>query len=187
MSGFLWPCWLFGPKVPYSQSYGFSSSHVQMWELGNKKGWVTKNWCLWTVVLEKTPESPLDTKETKLVNLKGEQPWIFTGRTDGEVEPSVFWSSVANRQLIGKVPDAGKAWGQKRAWENEMAGWHHWCNEHELGQIPEGGEGQGGLACRSPWGHKESDTTWRLNGNKERGQLNTTWYPGFEPGTEKGY
>ena len=119
--------------------------------------------------MEKTPESPLDSKEIKPVNLKGNQPWIFTGSTDAEAEAPVFWSSDANRQLIGKVPDAGKDWGQKekKASEDEMAGWYRWWNEHELGQTPGDGEGQGGLECRSPWGHKELDTTWWLNNNYE--------------------
>ena len=126
-----------------------------------------KNWCLWTVVLEKTPESPLDSKEIKPVNLKGNQPWIVTGRTDAEAEAPVFWSSDANRRLIEKVPDAGKDWGQKgkRASEDETAERHHWCNEHELGQTPGDGEGQGGLACCSPLGRKESDMTGELNNN----------------------
>ena len=120
-----------------------------------------KNWCLGTVVLKKTPESPLDSKEIKPVNLKEDKPWTFTGMTDVEAEALVFWSSDANRQLIGKVPDAGKDWGQKkkRASEDEMAGQHHWCNEHELGKTLGDGEGQEGLACWSPWGRKELDTT----------------------------
>ena len=115
-------------------------------------------------VLEKTPESPSDSKEINPVNLKWDQPWIFTGRTDAEAEAPVFWSSDANRWLIGKVFDAGKDWGQeKRAPENEMAGQHHRCNEHELGQTPGDGEGQGGLACCSPWDHKELDMIGQLN------------------------
>ena len=100
------------------------SGHVQLWELDHKEGRMPKNWCLQTVVLEKTPESPLDSKEIKPVNLKGDQPWIFIGRTDAEAEAPVFWSSDANRQLTGKIPDAGKYWGQKekRVSEDEMAG-----------------------------------------------------------------
>ena len=95
---------------------------------------------LWTVVLEKTPESPLDSKEIKSVNLKGNQPWIHIGKTDAEAETPVFWSSDANNWLIEKVPDAGKDWGQKekRASEDEMAGWYHQCNGHELGQTSGG-------------------------------------------------
>ena len=141
------------------------NTHIPLCKLDCKEGRMPKKWCLRTVVLEKTPESPLDSKEIKPVNLKGDQPWIFTGRTDAEV--SVFWSSDSNRWLIGKVPDAGKDQGQKKkkASEDETAGQHHWCNEHELGQTPGNGEGQGDLACCSPWGCKESDTTGQLNNN----------------------
>ena len=116
------------------------------------------------MVLEKTPLSPSDSKEIKPVNLKGDQLRLFTGRTDAEAEAPVFWSSDAHRRLTGKVPDAGNG-GQKekRASEDEMAGRHHRCNERELGKTPGDGEGQGGLACCSPWGRKESDTTERLN------------------------
>ena len=119
-----------------------------MWELDHKESRVPKNWCLWTVVLEKTPENPLDSKEIRSVNLKGNQLWILVGRTDTEAEALIFWSSDANSWLIGKVPDAGKDWGQKekRASEDEMDGWHHWCNEHELGQTLGDGEGRMGLA-----------------------------------------
>ena len=133
-------------KDPYSQGYGLPSGHVQLSEPDHKEGKMPKNWCLWTVVLEKTPESPLDSKEIKLVNLKGDQPWIFTGRIDAEAEAPLFWSSDANRWLIGKVPSAGKDWGQKEkgVLEDEMAGWHHWRNEHELQQTLGDGEGQGG-------------------------------------------
>ena len=118
----------------------------------------TKNWWLQTVVLEKTPESPLDGKEIKSVNLKGDQPWIPFGRTDAEAP--VVWSSDANSQFTGKVPDAGKDWGQKekRASEDEMAEWHHRCNVHEFGQTSGDSEGQGVLVCCSPWGLKS--WTW---------------------------
>ena len=116
-----------------------------------------------------TLENPLDSKEMKPVSPKGNQPWLFTGRTDAEAEALVFWSFDVNRWLIGKVPDAEKDGGQKEKWvsEDKMAGWHHWCNEHELGQTPGDGEGQGGPACCSPWGHKESDTTRRLNNSNK--------------------
>ena len=135
-----------------------------MWELDHKEGRVPKNRCLRTVVLEKIPESLLDSKEIKPVNLNENQPWIITGRTGAEAKAPVFWSSDGNR-LIGKVPDAGKDWGQKekKASEDEMAGWHLRCNEHTLGQASGDGEGQGDLVCCSPWGRKESDTTERLN------------------------
>ena len=141
--------------------------HVWMWELDYKESWAPKNWYVWTVVLKKTLESPLDCKKIKPVNPKGNQSWIFTGRTDAGADATIFWSSDANRWLIGKVPDDGKGWGQKekRVSEGKMAGWHHWCNEHELGQTSGDGEGQGGLACCSLWSHKESHTTGRLNNN----------------------
>ena len=131
---------------------------------------MVNNWYLSSVVPEKTPQSPLDSKEIKPVNLKGDQPWIFTGRTDAEAEVPVFWSpDDANRWLIGKVPDAGKDGGlKKRASEDEMAGWYHWCNEHELRQTLGDGEGQGSLVCCSPWGHEESDITWWLNSNNKK-------------------
>ena len=137
-------------KGPYSQVYGLLSGHIQLWELDCKEGRMPKNWCHRTEVLEKTPESPLDSK-IKSVYLKGNQLWRFTGRTDAEAP--VFWSPDVIRLLIGKMPDAGKDLGQKekRASEDEMAGWHHWCNGHELGQILGDGEGQRGLACCSPW------------------------------------
>ena len=154
-------------KDLYSQGYGLPSSYVWLWELDRKEGRVPKNWCLGTVVLEKTPESPLDCKEIKPVNLKGNQPWIFVGRTDAEAETLVFWSLDANSWLIGKDPDAGKDWGQKekRASEDEMAGWHHRCKGHDLGQTLGDGEGQGGLVCCRPWGHKKLDTARWLNNN----------------------
>ena len=118
-------------KGLYRQGCGLPS-HIWLGELDHKEGRMPKNWFLWTVVLEKTPQSPLNSKEIKPVNLKGNEPWIFPGRTDAEAP--VFCSSDVNSQLIGKVPDAEKDWGQeKRASENKMAGWHHWCNEHELG------------------------------------------------------
>ena len=110
----------FADKGPYSQSYGFSSSHVQMWELDHKAGWVPKYWCFWTVVLEKTLETPLDCKEIKPVNPKGNQPWIFIGRTDAEAP--ILWPCNAKSWLTGKDPDAGKDWRQKEkeAAEDEM-------------------------------------------------------------------
>ena len=154
----------FANKGPYSQGYGVPSGHIQLWELYHEVR-MLKNSYLWTVVLEKTPENPLDSKEIKPVNLNEDQPWIGTGRTDAEAEAPVFWSSDVNSQLTGKVPDAGKDWGQKEkgASEDEMAGQHHWFNEHELDQTPGDGEGQGGLACCCLWGCKESDPTGQLN------------------------
>ena len=116
-----------------SQSYGFSSGHVWMWELDHEDSWAPKNWCLWTVVLEKTPESPLDCKEIQLVNLKGNQSWVFTGRTDAEAETPILWLLDVKNWLIWKDPDAGKdwRWEDKGMTEDEMVGWHHQLNEHE--------------------------------------------------------
>ena len=144
----------FANKGQYSQSHGFSSNHVWMWELDNKEGWAPKNRCLRTVVLEKTLESPLDSKETKPVNPKENQPWIFIGRTDGETP--ILWPPDVKSLLIAKDPDPGKGWGQeeKGVTEDEMFGWHHWLNGHEFEQIPKDSEGQGSLACCSSWGCK---------------------------------
>ena len=151
-----------------SQSYGFASSDVWMWDLDHKESLAPKSWCFWTVVLEKTLEIPLDCKEIKPVNIKGNQFWIFSGRTDVEAEAPILWPPDINSWLTGKDPDAGKDWRQKekRATEDEMAGWHRWFNGHELGQTLRDGEGQGGLTCCSPWGRKESDVTWLPNNNK---------------------
>ena len=120
-------------KSPSSQSYGFSSSHVWMWELDYKEGWVLKNWCFSIVVLEKTLESPLDCKEIQPVNLKGNQSWIFIGRTDAESETPILWPPDVKNQLIWKDPDAGKDWRQEKGTtEDEMGGWHHWRDGHEF-------------------------------------------------------
>ena len=100
-------------KGPYSQMYGFTSSQVWMWELDHKESWVLKNWCFWTVVLQKTLESPLDSKEIKPVNPKGNQPWIFFGRSDAEAEAPILWPPDVKSWLIGKDPDAGGDWRQK--------------------------------------------------------------------------
>ena len=134
-----------------------------MWELDYKQSWVPKNWCFWTVVLEKTLEHPLDCKEIKLVNPKGNQSWIFIGRTDAEA-PIVRPPDMKS-WFIRKDPNAGKDWRQeeKGTTEDEMVGWHHQLNGHEFEQALGVGDGQGSLACCSPWGHKESDMTERLN------------------------
>ena len=152
----------FANKGPSSQSYGFSSGHVWMWELDCEESWALKNWCFWTVVLEKTLENPLGCKEIKLVNCKGSQPWIFIGRTDAET--TIFWPPDEN-WLIWKEPDAGKDWRreEKGMTEDEMVGWHHRLDGHEFEQAPGVGDGQGSLACCSPWRHKDSDTTEWLN------------------------
>ena len=133
-----------------------------MWELDCEEGWVLKNWCLWTVVLEKTLESLLDCKEIQPVHSEGDQPWDFFERNEAKAETPVLWPPHANSWLIGKDSDAGRDWGQegKGTTEDEMAGWHHWLDGHE---SPGVGNGQGGLACCDSWGRKESDTTGRLN------------------------
>ena len=120
-----------------SQSYGFSSSHVWMWELDHEKGWALKNWCFRTVVLEKTLESPLDSKEIKPVDPKGNQPWILIGRTDAEAEAPILWLPDVKSRLIGKDPDAEKDRGQeeKGKSEDEMVEWHHWLNGHKCEQA----------------------------------------------------
>ena len=124
----------FADKGPSSQSYDFSSSHVQMWELDHKESWAPKNWCFWTVVLEKTLESPLDCKEIKQVNPKGDQSWVFIGKTDVEAETPNLWPPDAKNWLIWKDPDVGKDWRQEKKWttEDEMTGWHHWLNGHKF-------------------------------------------------------
>ena len=134
-----------------------------IWEIFIYIPW--RIWCFWTVVLEKTFEGPLDSKEIQSVNPKASQSWIFIGRTDAEAEAPIFWLLDVKRWLIGKDPDAGKDWRQdeKGTTENEMVGWHHWLNGHELDQALKVGDGQGGLACCSSRGRKESDTTERLN------------------------
>ena len=148
-----------------SQSHGFSSSHVWMWELDYKESWVLKKWCIWTVMLEKTLESPLDCDEIQLVHPKGNQSWIVIGRTDAEAETPVCWPPDAKNWLIWKNPDAGKDWRQEErgTTEDEMVGWHYRLNGHEFEQAWGVGDGQGNLVCCSLWGPKESDTTERLN------------------------
>ena len=153
----------FAHKGTASQSYSFSSSHVWMWALDHKKGWVLKNWCLQTVMWGKSLESPFDCKEIKLVNPKGNQSWIFTGRTDAEAETLTLWPPEGKNWLSGKDPDAGKDCRQeeKGKTEDEMVGWHHWLDGHEFEQALGVGNGQGSLC--SPWGWKELVTTEWLN------------------------
>ena len=147
----------FANRVPYSQSYGFSSSHVWMWELDHKEGWEPKNWCFLIVVLEKTLESPLDCKEINPkglipVNPKRNQPWTFIGRIDAKAP--ILWPPDAKSQFIGKDPDDGKDWKQeeKGTTEDKMVGGYHQLNGHEFEQTLGNGEGQGSLACcRPPW------------------------------------
>ena len=135
------------------------------WELNCEESWVPKNWCFWIVVLEKTLDSPLDCKEIQTVPSKGDQSWVFFGRTDAETETPVLGPPDVKSWLIGKDSDAGRDWGQeeKGTTEDEMAGWHHWLDGREFELTPGVGDGQGGLACCDSWGHKQSDTTERLN------------------------
>ena len=140
----------FANKSPSSQSYGFSSSHVWVWKLDHKESWALKNWCFWTVVLEKTLESPLDCKEIKPVNFKGNQSWIFIGRTVAEA--SILWPPDVKNWLIWKDPDAGKDWRwEKGMTEDETVERHHWLEGHEFEQALGVCDGLGSLACYSPW------------------------------------
>ena len=159
----------FANKGPSSQGYGFSSSHVWMWELDYKESWVPKSWWFWTVVLEKTSESPLDCKEIQLVHPKGDQSWVFIGGPNVEAEAPILWPPDVESWLIWKDPDAGKDWGQveKGTTEDEIVGWHHRHNGHRFGWTLGVGEGQGGLACCGSWGHKVSDTTEWLKWTEE--------------------
>ena len=145
-------------------------------ELDYKESWAWKNWCFWTVVFEETLKCPLDYKEIQPVHPKGNQSWVFIGRTDVETETLKFWPPDAKSWLIWKDPDVGKDWRQeeKGTTEDEMVWWHHWLNGHEFEQTLGVGDGQASLACCSPWGCKEFDTTERLswtelnNNNKEK-------------------
>ena len=158
-----------------SQGYGFSSSHVWMWELDYKESWVLKKWCFWTVVLKKTLESPLDCKEIQPVHPKGDQSWVFIGRTDVEAEIPILWPPDVKSWLILKDHDAGKDWGQeeKGMTEDEMVGWHHRLNRHGFGWTPGVGDRQGGLAYWGSWGHKEiqlsdwTDSDYEIGDNKK--------------------
>ena len=151
----------FTDKCPYSQSDGFLSSHLRVWETDHKEGWVPKNWCFQTVVLEKPLRSPLDSKDIKPVSPKGKQSWIFTGRTGVEAEAPILWPLAVKSRLIGKDPDAGKDWGQEDKWatQGQIIGWYHRLNGHEFEPTQGDSEGHGSLMCYSSWGCKESDTT----------------------------
>ena len=151
--------------LPSSQSYGFASGHVWMWELDHKESWPLKNWCVCTMVSVKTLESPLDCKEIQPVHPKGDQSWIFIGRTDAEAEAPILWTPDVKNWLIGKDPDAGKDWRQeeKGTPEDKMVGGRHWLDGHESEQALGVGNGQGSLMCCSPWGQKKLDKTEPLN------------------------
>ena len=148
-----------------SQSYSFSSSHVWMWELDHKIGRVLKNLCFQTVVLEKTLESPLDSKEIKLVNPNGYQSWIFTGRTNAKAEVPILWQPDTKSRLIRKDPDAGKNWEQKKKemTEDEMVGWHHWLNGHEFEQTPGVLQSMGSQRVRHNWATEQN---WSLQSER---------------------
>ena len=155
----------FADRGQYGQDYGFSSSHLWLWEQDHKEGKALKNWCFQTMVLEKTLESPLDSKEIKPVNFKGNQPWIFIGRTGTEAEAPTLWPPDVNSWL-GKDPDAGKYWRQeeKRVTEDEMVGWHHWLNGHGHGILQET------IRDKEAWhaavhGVMKSWMIWQLNNN----------------------
>ena len=156
----------FANKGLSNQGYGFSSGHLWMWMLDCEEIWAPKNWCFWTVVLEKTLVSPLDCKDIQSVHSKGDQSWMFFGRNDAEAETPVLWPPHAKNWLIGKESDAGRDWVQeeKGTTEDEVVGWYHRLNGHEFAWTPgvvmdrEAWRG----ACDS-WGHKELDTTEKLN------------------------
>ena len=169
----------FAIKDLSSQSYGFSSSHVWMWDLDHKESWASKNRYFWTVVLEKTLESPLDCKEIQPVHPKGNQFGKFIGRTDVEAETPKLCPPDAKNWLILKDPDAGKEWRQeKKGMTDEMVGWHHWLNGHVFGQALGVGDEQWSLECCSPWGSKNFNTTeW----------LNWTWQTVYQLGNKGQY
>ena len=166
----------FANKGPYSQSYDFSSSHVWMWELDHKEGWVLKNWCSRTVVLEKTLESPLDSKETKPDNPKGNQPCVFTGvmlKLKLQYFGHLMWrvDSLQKTLMLGNIEDRWRT-----GTEDEMLGWHHWLNGHQFEQTSGDKEGQRSLVCCSQRSHKESDTIQQLNNNNK--VQNISWLAG---------
>ena len=170
----------FANKGPSSQGYGFSSSHIWMWELDNKASWVLKNWCFWNAVLDKTLMGPLDWKEIQPVNLKGNQSWIFIGRTDVEAETPILWPPDAKNWLTGKDPDAGKDWrqeekGMTRGWNGLMASLTQWT---EIEQTLGDSEGQGSPA----WGRQSMgwqrvglDWTTSLNWTEPSGKLDCNY------------
>ena len=155
----------FANKGPSSQSYGFSRSHVWMWELDYKESWALKNWCFWTVVLETTSESPLDCKEIQPVHCKGNHSWYSLEGRMLKLKFQYFGHLMWRTDSLLKDPDAGKdwRWEEKGMTEAEMVGWHHQLDGHKFEQAPGVGDGQGGLECCSPWGHNDLDMTEWLN------------------------
>ena len=163
-------------KAMFCFALFFFSSRVWIWELDHKEGWELKNWCFWTVVLEKTLVSSLDYKEIKPVNAKGNQSWIFIGRTDSEAETPKLWPPDAKSWLIRKDPDARKNWRQeeKGLTEDEMVEWHHWLNGHEFEQSLGDGEGQGSLVYCSLWGCRVGHD-WETEQQQDREKTNINW------------
>ena len=165
-----------------------------MWKLGCEESWVQKNWCFWTVLWEKTLERPLDCKEIQPVHPRGNQSWVFIGRTDVKAEIPIFWPPDVKSELIWKDPDAGKVWGQeeKGKTEDEMVRWHHRHNGHGFGWTPGVGDGQGGLGFCISWGGKAWGTTEQLNWTeqlvKNPPAMRETWVQslGWEDPLEKG-
>ena len=160
----------FADKGPSSQSYGFSSSHVWLWELDHEDSWAPKNWCFWAEVLDKTYESPLDSKEIKPVNPKGNQSWIFIARTDAEAEAPILWPPDVKSWLLKTALMLGKIEGmryeEKGTTEDEMVGWHHWLNGHEFEQTP--GDSERGKPGVLQFTRKELDMTQRLNSTNNK-------------------
>ena len=152
-------------KCASTRGYGFSRGHVWAWELDCEESWAPKNWCFWIVVLEKTLESPVDCKEIQLVHSKGDQSWVFIGRTDAKAEAPILWPPDVKSWLTGKEPDAGKYGGQeeKGTTKDEMAGWHHRLDWHAFGRTLGIGDGQGGLVCCNSCSCKELDMPELLN------------------------
>ena len=148
-----------------------------MRELDYKQSWALKNWCFWTVVLEKTLESPLNCKEIQPVHSEGDQPWDFFGRNDAKAETPVLWPPAVKNWLIWKDPDDGNDWRQeeKGTVKDKIVGWHNWLDGHEFDKAPEVGDGQGSLAYCSPWGHKELDMTEWLNWTDMRFSRQEHW------------
>ena len=155
----------FSNKFPSNKSYGFSTSLVRPWELDHKESWALKNWCCWTVVLEKILLVFMDCKEIQPVPPEGNQSWIFIRRTDAAAATPILWPPDVKNWPIWKDPDAGKDWRQeeKGMTEDEMVGWYHQLYGHEIEQALGDGDGQGSLACCSPWGREELDTTEQLS------------------------